>query len=159
MSSVRPPDPGEQGSRLGLREAKEVARRLGNAQPREDQPRGQCSRQPWRSAPASRREALTAEAPISTADFKVAVRAWAERLDVEPAEIHLTRMHRKWASCSQRGRLTFDTALLAQPEEFRREAIVHELLHLKVPNHGPLFRALLSASLGRLQPESTRFPS
>jgi len=24
--------------------------------------------------------------------------------------------------------------------------IVHELLHLKVPNHGPLFRALLLAA-------------
>ena len=29
------------------------------------------------------------------------------------------------------------------------EVIVHELLHLKVPNHGRLFRALLRAYLGR----------
>jgi metallopeptidase YgjP-like protein len=41
------------------------------------------------------------------------------------------------------GRVTFDVDLLAQPESFRREVIVHELLHLRVPNHGPLFRALL----------------
>ena len=56
-------------------------------------------------------------------------------------------MSRKWASCSTRGRVTFANDLLAQPEEFRREVIVHELLHLKVPNHGPLFRALLLAHL------------
>lgn len=37
--------------------------------------------------------------------------------------------------------------LLRQPASFRAEAIVHELLHLKVPNHGPLFRSLLRAYL------------
>jgi predicted metal-dependent hydrolase len=56
-------------------------------------------------------------------------------------------MKRKWASCSSRGRLTFDADLLRQPAERRAEVIVHELLHLRVPNHGPLFRALLRAYL------------
>jgi len=68
-------------------------------------------------------------------------------LEVIPREIHLRPMKRKWASCSSRGRLTFDTDLLRQPAAFRREVIVHELLHLKVPNHGPLFKALLKAYL------------
>lgn len=85
--------------------------------------------------------------PIDPEVFKTEVRAWAERLEVAPTEIHLTGMIRKWASCSSRGRVTFDTGLLTQPEDFRRAVIVHELLHLKVPNHGPLFRALLSAHL------------
>lgn len=64
-------------------------------------------------------------------------------------EIHLIGMSRKWASCSTRGRVTFDPALLCQPEAFRREVIIHELLHLKVPNHGPLFSALLRTHLAR----------
>jgi predicted metal-dependent hydrolase len=79
--------------------------------------------------------------------FKTEVRGWAERLEFKPVEIHIAAMRRKWASCSTRGRVTFAADLLAQPAEFRREVIVHELLHLKVPNHGPLFRALLSAHL------------
>ena len=79
--------------------------------------------------------------------FKAEVRAWAQRLGVTPREIHLRPMKRKWASCSSRGRLTFNTELLHQPAAFRREVIVHELLHLKVPNHGPLFKALLKAYL------------
>jgi len=79
--------------------------------------------------------------------FKAEVRAWAQRLGVTPREIHLRPMKRKWASCSSRGRLTFNTELLHQPTAFRREVIVHELLHLKVPNHGPLFKALLKAYL------------
>ena len=33
-------------------------------------------------------------------------------------------------------------------EEFRSKVIVHELLHIKVPNHGKLFRTLLRAYLG-----------
>ena len=45
------------------------------------------------------------------------------------------------------GRLTFNTELLSQGADFRAEVIAHELLHLKVPNHGPLFRALLKAHL------------
>jgi predicted metal-dependent hydrolase len=85
--------------------------------------------------------------PLTPEVFKGEVYAWAERLDVDPAEVRLTGMSRKWASCSTRGRVTFASDLLAQPEEFRREVIVHELLHLKVPNHGPLFRALLSVHL------------
>jgi predicted metal-dependent hydrolase len=79
--------------------------------------------------------------------FKAEVQVWAQRLEVTPREIHLRPMKRKWASCSSRGRLTFDTGLLRQPATFRREVIVHELLHLKVPDHGSLFKALLKAYL------------
>ncbi|WP_322794104.1 M48 family metallopeptidase [Bellilinea sp.] len=79
--------------------------------------------------------------------FITEVQAWARRLEVTPREIRLRPMKRKWASCSSRGRLTFDTNLLNQPPDFRREVIVHELLHLKVPNHGKLFKALLKAYL------------
>jgi hypothetical protein len=74
--------------------------------------------------------------------FKSEVRAWAGRIGVEPQVISLRPMKRKWASCSSKGNLTFDTDLLRQPAAFRRQAIVHELLHLKYPNHGVMFRAM-----------------
>ncbi len=35
---------------------------------------------------------------------------------------------------------------MRQSAEFRAEVIVHELLHLKIPNHGLLFRALARAA-------------
>lgn len=79
--------------------------------------------------------------------FKAEVKAWARRIGVEPTEIHVRPMQRKWASCSSKGRLTFDTDLLHQPAAFRAEAVVHELLHLKVPNHGKLFKVLLRSYL------------
>ncbi|HLE72853.1 MAG TPA: M48 family metallopeptidase [Anaerolineales bacterium] len=83
--------------------------------------------------------------------FKSEVRAWAERIGVEPQSIIVRPMKRKWASCSSKGNLTFDTDLLRQPAEFRRKAIVHELLHLKVPNHGKLFRSLENTYLNDQQ--------
>ena len=79
--------------------------------------------------------------------FKADVRRWAEQIGVEPKEIHLRPMKRKWASAPSAGRLTFDADLLAEPAEKRTEAIVHELVHLKIDNHGPLFRSLVRAHL------------
>ncbi|WP_084584772.1 M48 family metallopeptidase [Thermus tengchongensis] len=82
--------------------------------------------------------------------FKAEVRAWARRIGVEPREIHIRPMKRKWGSCSSRGRLTFNRELLRQPARMRAEVIIHELLHLKIPNHGRIFRALLRAYLAQL---------
>ena len=79
--------------------------------------------------------------------FKAEVRAWAKRIGVQPREIRLRPMKRKWGSCSTNGRLTFNLELLYQPATFRRQVIVEELLHLKVPNHGKLFQALRKAYL------------
>lgn len=75
--------------------------------------------------------------------FRSEVMAWAQRIGVEPKEVRLRAMKSKWASCSSNGRLTFNTEILTQPAGFRAEAIVHELLHLKVPNHGKLFKELM----------------
>jgi predicted metal-dependent hydrolase len=56
-------------------------------------------------------------------------------------------MTRKWASCSPGGVVTFSLDLLEQPRDLGEAVIVHELLHLKVPNHGPVFRSLMRAYL------------
>jgi hypothetical protein len=75
--------------------------------------------------------------------FKSEVMVWAKRIGVEPKEIRLRQLKNKWASCSSNGCLTFNSEILSQPARFRAEAIVHELLHLKVPNHGKLFKELM----------------
>ena len=84
---------------------------------------------------------------ITVQVFKSEVLSWAKRIGVEPKEIRLRLMKHKWASCSSNGRLTFNSEILGQPADFRGEAIVHELLHLKVPNHGKLFKNLMRAYL------------
>jgi predicted metal-dependent hydrolase len=82
---------------------------------------------------------------ISPESFKKSVLSWAQTCGVEVKELHLRKMKNKWASCSSRGRLTFDRSILRQSKEERTKIIVHELLHLKYPNHGKMFRALLKA--------------
>lgn len=86
--------------------------------------------------------------------FRAEVATWARRIGVEPKQVQLRAMKKKWASCSSKGRLTFDPALLRMPAAFRAEAIVHELLHLKIPNHGPLFKALLRGFLAKYRGEA-----
>jgi predicted metal-dependent hydrolase len=67
------------------------------------------------------------------------VMAWARRLGVAPQDIFIRPMKRKWGSCSTAGRISLSDDLLSQPANFRKRIIVHELVHLKVPNHGKLF--------------------
>jgi predicted metal-dependent hydrolase len=88
---------------------------------------------------APRKKQTTPEA------FKARVQAWAERIRVKPAQVRIQAMTRKWASCSTQGRVTFSTDLLKERRAFQEYVIVHELLHLKVPNHGKLFKSLLKA--------------
>jgi len=87
------------------------------------------------------------EEAIPAAMLKAEVAAWAKRIGVNPREVHVRPMKRKWASCSTRSRLTFDDSLLRQPAAFRAEVIAHELLHLKIPNHGKVFKSLLRSYL------------
>lgn len=80
--------------------------------------------------------------------FRAEVAAWAHRIGVKPKEVHIRPMARKWGSCSTSGRLTFNAELLQRSASLRRRVIVEELLHLKIGNHGRLFRTLLRAYLG-----------
>lgn len=87
--------------------------------------------------------------------FREDVAKWACRLRVQPSAVHLRLMTRKWASCSSGGLVSFSTRLLEQSPEFREIVIVHELLHLKVPNHGRLFKTLLRVYLPKSPEGST----
>jgi predicted metal-dependent hydrolase len=84
---------------------------------------------------------------VSVAAFRREVRRWANRIDVDVREIRVRSMSRKLASASSAGRLTFDISLLGEPRERRSEVVVHELVHVRVGNHGPLFRNLVRAYL------------
>lgn len=78
------------------------------------------------------------------ARLKRRVDLWAVRLRVMPRAIRVQRMTRKWGSCSSAGTITLATDLDDQQEGFQDFVIAHELLHLRVPNHGRLFRALMT---------------
>ncbi len=72
------------------------------------------------------------------------VEYWAQRLGVHPWLVRVQHMNRKWGSCSTLGVITLAIDLADQEQGFRDFVIAHELLHLRVPNHGRLFKALLT---------------
>ena len=75
------------------------------------------------------------------------VEYWAQRLSVQPRLVRVQRMTRKWGSCSTSGIVTLAADLADQDSDFQNFVIAHELLHLRVPNHGKLFKALMTAHL------------
>ena len=72
---------------------------------------------------------------------------WSKRLQVEARIIRVQRMTRKWGSCSTTGTITLAEDLIEQEPGFQDFVIAHELLHLRVPTHGRLFKALMTAHL------------
>jgi predicted metal-dependent hydrolase len=77
-------------------------------------------------------------------DLRARTTRWAERLKVRPRLVRIQRMTTKWGSCSTRGTITLAADLSGESEAFQDYVVVHELLHLRVPNHGKVFRSLLN---------------
>ena len=79
---------------------------------------------------------------------------WARRVKVVPRAVRIQPMVRKWGSCSSTGTITLADDLIDQSLGFQDFVIVHELLHLRIPNHGKLFKAVLSAYVPSWKTES-----
>lgn len=79
--------------------------------------------------------------------FRARIDEWSQKLKVRPTQVRVQVMTRKWASCSAQGRLTFSCDLIKQPKGFQDYVIAHELLHLRIRNHGKLFSATLRLHL------------
>ena len=80
-------------------------------------------------------------------DLRWAARHWATRIGVKPARVQIRAMQTKWASISTTGSMTLDVGLLTLPKELGELVIVHELVHLLVPNHGRVFKSFMHAYL------------
>lgn len=69
---------------------------------------------------------------------------WSVALHVNPHVVRIQKMKNKWGSCSTGGTVTLAEDLVYQDEPFQDYVIVHELLHLRIPTHGRLFKSLMS---------------
>jgi len=81
-------------------------------------------------------------------EFKKQVREIAEKMEIQIKSLAVRPMKNKWASCSTDGNLNFNKQLLDLDKELGDYVIVHELLHFNVPNHGKLWKSLMTAYLG-----------
>jgi predicted metal-dependent hydrolase len=63
----------------------------------------------------------------------------AARVGVEPRAIHVRDLGYRWGSCSPRARLSFHWRVATLPPSIAEYVLVHELTHLAVHRHGPVF--------------------
>lgn len=64
---------------------------------------------------------------------------YAPRMGVKPGNLRVWELKNRWASCSAAGNLNFHWRVLALPQDIQKYLVVHELAHLKHPNHGKEF--------------------
>jgi len=67
----------------------------------------------------------------------------AAHVGVEYRRIRIGGQRTVWGSCSPRGTLSFNWRLVLAPVEVLDYVVVHELCHLRVPNHSRRFWALV----------------
>lgn len=67
----------------------------------------------------------------------------AERYGFNFSRIFIKHNSSNWGSCSSRGNINLNLNLVRLPQLLRDHVILHELCHLRHPNHGPEFHALL----------------
>ena len=95
------------------------------------------------------REPLTAEQVQGFAIQLDRIHAdWCARLGEVGVTWKLRTMKTLWGSCHFRRRhVTYNRELARVTEDLVEYVVVHELTHLRVPNHGPAFYALMDARL------------
>jgi len=81
---------------------------------------------PWLKAKA--REEITA-----------AAQQWASRMGLSYRSISIRDQKTRWGSCSSRGTLSFNWRLVMAPPAILEYVVIHELAHLKQPNHSRAF--------------------
>jgi len=64
---------------------------------------------------------------------------WATKIMVQPQHITLKDQKTRWGSCSSRGNLNYNWRIVMAPPEVIDYLVIHELCHLRVPNHSSLF--------------------
>jgi predicted metal-dependent hydrolase len=69
----------------------------------------------------------------------------APELGVEPRLIQIRDQRSRWGSCSTRGTLSFNWRLVLAPFDVLDYVVVHELCHLREPNHSRRFWKLVES--------------
>ena len=68
------------------------------------------------------------------------IHAWEPRLNVTVSRFHVQHMKTKWGSCNPATRaIRLNTELAKKPKECLEYIVLHEMVHLLEPTHGPKF--------------------
>jgi predicted metal-dependent hydrolase len=75
------------------------------------------------------------------------VKHWAKDLAVAPSGVDIRDTSSRWGSCSSRGRLSFCWRIVMAPPPVLDYLVVHELCHLRHPDHSRRFWKLVGSRL------------
>jgi hypothetical protein len=119
-------------------------------------PRGTSERQigrlvdrwtPWVERQLARRGSAPPLADRSESECRALVRVEAARIAAEegfePKRIRIAGQRTRWGSCAPSGTVSLNWRLALAPPAVLDYVVVHELCHLREPNHGPRFWALV----------------
>jgi predicted metal-dependent hydrolase len=81
--------------------------------------------------------------------LKSRVQHWATLGGSAPQRVLIRSQRRRWGSCAADGTLRFNWRLVLAPPSLIDYVVVHELSHLRVPNHSAMFWA----EVARLMPD------
>jgi len=72
---------------------------------------------------------------------------FAQMFGLHYEKIRISSARTRWGSCSSRGTLSFTWRLVMAPLEVVDYVVLHELAHLKIKNHSPIFWAEVARML------------
>lgn len=70
---------------------------------------------------------------------------YAKYFDNQPIGIGIRKDKLRWGSCTKEGKLLFNWRIVIAPISAIDYVVVHELCHLKEPNHSPTFWATVES--------------
>ncbi len=73
------------------------------------------------------------------------VKKYQDKIGTEPNSVQIKKQKKRWGSCSSLGNLNFNWKIIMAPMSVVDYLVVHELAHLKHPNHSKEFWQLVEA--------------
>lgn len=64
---------------------------------------------------------------------------WANIINVHPQRIAIKEQKTRWGSCSSKCNINYNWRIIMAPPEVIDYLVIHELCHLRIPNHSSLF--------------------
>jgi predicted metal-dependent hydrolase len=80
---------------------------------------------------------------LAAAELPARLLALASAHGFRVSRVRIGDQRSLWGSCSRRGRVSLNWRLVQMPAEVRDYVLLHELAHLRVPDHSPRFWRLL----------------
>lgn len=111
----------------------------------EDWVRERLEKNKQRSAEALSTEEIERLRKEAKAYLPARLAMFAEQYSFTFNQVRIKNNVSNWGSCSRKGNINLNLCLMTLPEDLRDYVILHELCHLRHPNHGKEFHSLLES--------------